>query len=245
MLMNDCWSLVPGVAYWRPDELACAADGEALAALGADECVGCALGVAAGCAGRVVVGLDGAVGAAVACAGAAPGMEIAPPPAVGSLVGALAVGSPPVGALAAAERERPGIVAAALVLADALAWPDPTAWLGPTWPSKSPAARTPGIAALTATPACVPLAVAPACVSPAPAPVCVPPALAAACVPLACVPPDVGVWSAPWSARWPAPNWVTAPVAGMPGISATAGSCAVGAVFPEPDFPEPDFPEPV
>jgi len=59
MLMNACCSLVPGVEYWRPDELACAVDGDVLAALGADVCVGCALGVAAG-AGCVVAGLVGA-----------------------------------------------------------------------------------------------------------------------------------------------------------------------------------------
>src|SRR6185437_8691447 len=127
MLMNACWSLVPGVAYWRPDELACAVDGDALAALGADVCVGCALGVAADCAGCVVAVLVGAAGVAAACAGAAPGMATAPLP-----VGSLPVGALSVGALAAAEWDRPGIVAAALVLAGAFAWPDPTAWLGPT-----------------------------------------------------------------------------------------------------------------
>src|SRR5689334_10471322 len=137
MLMNACWSLVPGVAYWRPDELACAVDGDALAALGADVCVGCALGVAVGCAGCVVAVLVGAAGVAAACAGAAPGMATAPLP-VGSLpvgalsVGARSVGARSLGALAAAEWDRPGIVAAALVLAGAFAWPDPTAWLGPT-----------------------------------------------------------------------------------------------------------------
>src|SRR5262249_24538563 len=51
MLMNACWSLVPGVAYWPPDELACAADGDVATGLGADVCAGRPLGVAAGCVG--------------------------------------------------------------------------------------------------------------------------------------------------------------------------------------------------
>ncbi len=38
-LMNDCWSLVPGVTYCRP------------AVLGEAACVGCALGVDAGVGG--------------------------------------------------------------------------------------------------------------------------------------------------------------------------------------------------
>src|SRR5689334_2000110 len=97
MLMNACWSRVPGVAYWRPDVLAGAADGDEDrdedAASGADGCVGRALGVAAG----------GAVGAAAACAGAAPGIAIVPPPAAGSRP---AAARPAVGSLAVADGDR-------------------------------------------------------------------------------------------------------------------------------------------